>query len=89
MSTTAPPTAIPAIAPVGSALEDPPVALGMARVGVRDATAAFSLKNTDKSPDPPSYPVTGAVTVAPPEELEKFSRLRLNGNVEHVRPPNY
>lgn len=47
-STTALPTAIPAMAPVGKDLDEPllPVfdALGIGRVGVRDATEACSPK---------------------------------------------
>lgn len=53
MSTTAPPTAIPTMAPVDSFLEDGELVgevvlvaegVGIARVGVRDATAARCVK---------------------------------------------
>jgi hypothetical protein len=52
ISTTAPPTAIPAIAPVDSGLDEEGdcvgvadiVGLGIARVGLRDATEACCVK---------------------------------------------
>jgi hypothetical protein len=68
-STNAPPTATPAIAPVESVFDEPPadpVALGIARVGVRVATEAFSPKKTAKSPEPALNPPLGADIVAPP-----------------------
>ena len=75
MSRIPPPTAIPAIAPVDSFLEeDGPadfVGLGMARVGDRDAIEACCVKYTARSLF--SKPPAGAVAVAPPMDLENVS----------------
>jgi hypothetical protein len=75
--TAAPPTAIPAIAPVESTGEELEVVeveveVGMARVGVRTALLAFRLKYTGRSR---LSQVAGAVTVAPPRELEDIGKL--------------
>lgn len=83
--TAAPPTAIPAIAPVdstGEELEEVELAVlvevevevavvvGMTRVGVRTGLLAFRVKYTGRSR---LSQVAGAVTVAPPRELEDIS----------------
>ena len=75
MNKTTPPTAIPVIGPAPSFLEDESVGaaasiadgVGIARVGVLDATVAFCAKYTERSAL--SNPATGAVAVAPPEDL--------------------
>jgi hypothetical protein len=78
MSTSAPPVAIPAIAPVDNLLEDDAlaalVALGIARVGDRDATEAYCVKYTARSLF--SKPPAGAVAVAPPSELIHVSHAQ-------------
>jgi len=78
--TAAPPTAIPAIAPVdsiGEELEEAElvVLVGVeviTRVGVRTGLLAFRVKYTGRSR---LSQVAGAVTVAPPRELEDISTL--------------
>jgi hypothetical protein len=87
--TAAPPTAIPAIAPVdstGEELEETElvvlveveveVEVGIdvvtTRVGVRTGSLAFRVKYTGRSR---LSQVAGAVTVAPPRELEDISTL--------------
>jgi hypothetical protein len=71
ISTTAPPTAIPATAPVDTFREDDTsaalVGFGIARVGDRDAIEACCVKYTARSLF--SKPPAGAVAVAPPREL--------------------
>ena len=70
--TIAPPTAIPAIAPLGSDLEECVlVGLGNARVGDRAAMDACCVKYTERSLL--LNPAAGAVAVAPPEGLNNFS----------------
>jgi len=76
MRTTAPPTAIPAIAPVGSAPLGDEVAVALvvgdaeavevvtARVAVRTEIEALRVIKTGRSRSP--QPAAGVVTVAPP-----------------------
>jgi hypothetical protein len=84
--TAAPPTAIPAIAPVDSIGEELEVALEvdvvMARVGVRTGSLAFREKYTGRSR---LSQVAGAVTVAPPRELEHISMLDVSMAVVGIK----